>query len=52
LFELDWERECIVAGNFPVTLMMFKAQVTDFLKKLLKKLGQVDKNEEWEQVKK
>ena len=33
-FELDWERECIVARKFPVTVKKFKEQVTDFLNKL------------------
>ena len=41
-FELDWEREYIVARKFPVTVKKFKVQITDFLKKL----EQVDKNEE------
>ena len=47
-FELDWERECIVARKFPVTVKKFKVQITDFLKKL----EQVDKKEESEKVKK
>jgi hypothetical protein len=33
-FQLDWERECIVARKFPVTVKKFKVQVTDFLKKM------------------
>jgi len=44
LFELDWERECIVARKFSETVKKFKLQITDFLKKL----EQVDKNEESE----
>ena len=40
-FELDWERECIVARKFPVTVKKFKVQIIDFLKKL----ELVDKNE-------
>jgi hypothetical protein len=43
-FELDWERECIVARKFPVTVKRFKGQITDFLKRL----EQMDKNEESE----
>jgi hypothetical protein len=43
-FELDWERECVVARKHPVTVEKFRAQDTDFLKKL----EQVDKNEESE----
>ena len=43
-FELDWDRECIVARKFPATVKKFKIQVNDFLKKL----EQVDKNEESE----
>jgi len=33
-FELDWERECLVAAKFPVTVKKFRTQVSDFLKKL------------------
>ena len=40
-FELDWERECIVAGKFPETVKKFKRQVNGFLKKL----EQVDRSE-------
>lgn len=41
-FELDWERECIVARKFPVTVKKFKVPITDFFKKM----EQVDQNEE------
>jgi len=40
-FELDWERECIVARKFPVTVKKFKKQVRGFVKKL----EQADKSE-------
>jgi hypothetical protein len=33
-FELDWEKECIVARKFPVTIKKFKMHVAAFLKKL------------------
>jgi hypothetical protein len=33
-FQLDWERECIVARKFPVTVKKFKVQIADFLKKM------------------
>lgn len=31
-FELDWERECLVARKFPKTVKQFRAQVSEFLK--------------------
>jgi len=40
-FELDWERECIVARKFTLTAKKFKAQVRGFLNKL----EQIDTNE-------
>ena len=40
-FELDWERECLVAKKFPETVKKFRTQVNDFLQKL----EQQDKNE-------
>ena len=33
-FELDWERECLVAGKFPATVKKFRTQVNEFLKEL------------------
>jgi hypothetical protein len=35
-FELDWERECLVARKFPDTVKKLKTQVTGFLKKIEK----------------
>ncbi len=40
-FELDWERECIVARKFPMTTKKLKTQVIAFLNKM----KQVDKND-------
>jgi hypothetical protein len=40
-FELDWERECMVARKLPRTAKKFKVQVRGFLKEL----EQVDKTE-------
>jgi len=40
-FNLDWERECIVARKLPLTAKKFKMQVNGFLKNL----EQVDKTE-------
>ncbi len=42
-FDLDWERECIVARKFPVTVKKFKEQVTDFLM-ILEQEGKNDKS--------
>jgi hypothetical protein len=42
-FELDWERECLVARKFPLTIKKFREQVNDFLKKL----EQIDKDDEY-----
>ena len=39
-FELDWERECLVANKFPKTVKQFKSQVTGFIKNI----EQEDKN--------
>jgi hypothetical protein len=35
-FELDWERECLVARKFPDTVKKLRTQVTGFLKKIEK----------------
>ncbi len=42
-FELDWERECMVARKLPRTAKKFKMQVKGFLKEL----EQVDKTEKY-----
>ena len=43
-FDLDWEKECIVARKLAITAKKFKMQVSG----LIKKLDQVAKNEESE----
>ena len=43
-FDLDWEKECIVARKLAITAKKFKMQVSG----LIKKLEQADKNKESE----
>ena len=33
-FELDWERECLVAGKFPAAVKKFREQIKEFLKRM------------------